>query len=171
MQESSPGDGKSDILRRTGPNEPARLNPPDHSEAPQHEPLEAAYGTDEVSREPEGAADLTEVILPPAEAEAIGLRQTDEREPSEGHATGALADETQAHPEPPSSPRTPGGNRKAAARLAARGARQLPPEHPPTFSDEVGDLDDEIRWLRIQLALKLGLQNAQLTKMLQRFDA
>lgn len=44
------------------------------------------------------------------------------------------------------------------------------PSPPPTFLDEVGSLDDEVRQLRRQLAHKLHLQNIQLKKMLERFD-
>lgn len=42
---------------------------------------------------------------------------------------------------------------------------------PMTFADEVAALDDEIRCLRRQLAEKLLLQNTQLKKMLERYDA
>lgn len=42
---------------------------------------------------------------------------------------------------------------------------------PMTFIDEVAALDEEINQLRRQLAEKLFLQNAQLKKMLERFDA
>jgi len=40
----------------------------------------------------------------------------------------------------------------------------------PIVSNDFQDLDDEIRQLRSQLAKKLRLQNAQLRKMLERFD-
>jgi hypothetical protein len=39
-----------------------------------------------------------------------------------------------------------------------------------SVSSEIIDLDDEIQRLRVQLAEKLILQNAQLQKMLERFD-
>lgn len=39
------------------------------------------------------------------------------------------------------------------------------------FFDEVASLDEDIKQLRIQLARKLHLQNVQLKKMLERFDA
>lgn len=42
------------------------------------------------------------------------------------------------------------------------------PEKP--FYEEVAELDEEIRQLRVQLAHKLRLQNVQLKKMLERFD-
>ena len=40
---------------------------------------------------------------------------------------------------------------------------------PIAFADEVAALDEDIRQLRRQLAIKLSLQNAQLKKLLERF--
>jgi hypothetical protein len=40
----------------------------------------------------------------------------------------------------------------------------------PSFVDEAASVDEEIKRLRTQLAHKLILQNAQLRKMLERFD-
>ncbi|KQV83411.1 hypothetical protein [Rhizobium sp. Root1220] len=45
-----------------------------------------------------------------------------------------------------------------------------PPPQPLTFLEEVVVLDKEIVALKAGLALKLKLQNAQLKKMLERFD-
>ncbi|MFA1677445.1 hypothetical protein ACDY97_33355 [Rhizobium mongolense] len=44
------------------------------------------------------------------------------------------------------------------------------PAQPLTFLQEVAALDEEIAALKATLALKLKLQNAQLKKMLERFD-
>uniref|UniRef100_UPI003F4945A2 hypothetical protein n=1 Tax=Ensifer adhaerens TaxID=106592 RepID=UPI003F4945A2 len=41
----------------------------------------------------------------------------------------------------------------------------------PTFFDEVAALDEQIKHLKGQLAVKLLLQNAQLKRMLERYDA
>ncbi|WP_310865730.1 hypothetical protein [Rhizobium hidalgonense] len=38
------------------------------------------------------------------------------------------------------------------------------------FFDEVASLDEDIKTLKSELAQKLQLQNAQLKKMLKRFD-
>lgn len=54
------------------------------------------------------------------------------------------------------------------------GAKQDEPQRPSPvnpFFDEVGELDDEIKQLKDTLAGKLRLQNAQLKKLLKRFDA
>ncbi|MBD9626320.1 hypothetical protein IB279_25560 [Ensifer sp. ENS06] len=50
------------------------------------------------------------------------------------------------------------------------GGSGVPPP-PMTFFDEMTALDEEIRQLRYRLAEKLLLQNTQLKKMLERFDA
>jgi hypothetical protein len=47
---------------------------------------------------------------------------------------------------------------------------EIRPQAVPEFFDEVVGLDDEIRQLRAALTEKLTLQNAQLRKMLERFD-
>jgi hypothetical protein len=48
---------------------------------------------------------------------------------------------------------------------------EIMPQAVGAFVDEVADLNEEIRQLRTALAGKLSLQNAQLRKMLERFDA
>lgn len=65
-----------------------------------------------------------------------------------------------------SAPRT---RSKKSSNAVAAVPRRLPPR-APTFSDEVVGLDEEIRLLRDQLARKLQHQNAQLRKMLERFE-
>ncbi|MQB34228.1 hypothetical protein DXT93_27435 [Agrobacterium rhizogenes] len=81
------------------------------------------------------------------------------------------------------SPRTPQTKRqarvgKAPAHMDAASTvttRQDQSAQSPsplkTFFDEAVSLDEEIKQLRSQLAQKLLLQNIQLKKMLQRFDA
>ncbi|CAN7550107.1 hypothetical protein LJR255_003911 [Pararhizobium sp. LjRoot255] len=54
----------------------------------------------------------------------------------------------------------------------AEKAEVVPQPSPgvPTVSDDAISLDEEIRLLRDQLARKLQLQNAQLKRMLERFE-
>ncbi|MGK9055387.1 hypothetical protein [Neorhizobium petrolearium] len=61
--------------------------------------------------------------------------------------------------------------RPRRGKTAATG-ETVPPSSPgvPTVSDDAIRLDEEIRLLREQLARKLQLQNAQLKKMLERFQ-
>lgn len=61
--------------------------------------------------------------------------------------------------------------RRKLAKSAEPVEAVLPPSPAaPTVSDETISLDEEIKLLRNQLARKLQLQNAQLKKMLERFE-
>jgi hypothetical protein len=60
--------------------------------------------------------------------------------------------------------------RRRRARQIARAVVAKSSPAVPSVSDETTSLDDEIRELRRQLAGKLSLQNAQLRKMLERFE-
>jgi TolA-binding protein len=62
------------------------------------------------------------------------------------------------------------GRNKAASRTSPVEVIPQPQAGVLTFSDEVQSLDGEIRQLREQLARRLQQQNAQLTKMLERFE-
>jgi hypothetical protein len=64
----------------------------------------------------------------------------------------------------------PAGRVQKPAHLAPREHTQTPPvlSHSTLSNDQM--LDDEIRQLRVQLAEKLTVQNAQLRRMLERFD-
>ncbi|PKA45019.1 hypothetical protein CWR43_04200 [Rhizobium sullae] len=63
---------------------------------------------------------------------------------------------------------------ESAARRGETAARgeAVPPPSPdaPAVSDDAISLDEEIRLLRDQLARKLQPQNAQLKRMLARFE-
>ncbi|MHC2302866.1 hypothetical protein ACVJBD_007133 [Rhizobium mongolense] len=66
-----------------------------------------------------------------------------------------------------------GATRKLRKRgKTAETIEAVPPPSPgvPTVSDDAISLDEEIRLLRNQLARKLQLQNAQLKRMLERFE-
>ncbi|MBY3101175.1 hypothetical protein HFO69_26270 [Rhizobium laguerreae] len=66
-----------------------------------------------------------------------------------------------------------GATRKRSTRgKKAAGGEAVPPPSPgvPAVSDDAIRLDEEIRLLRDQLARKLQLQNAQLKRMLERFE-
>lgn len=59
--------------------------------------------------------------------------------------------------------------RGLAKKIATVGGRSQRAEAVPKISDEIS-LDQEIKMLRIELIGKLRLQNAQLKKMLERFE-
>ena len=66
-----------------------------------------------------------------------------------------------------------GATRKRSTRgKKAAGGEAVPSPAPtvPAVSDDAIRLDEEIRLLRDQLARKLQLQNAQLKRMLERFE-
>ncbi|WEZ85573.1 hypothetical protein P6U16_26450 (plasmid) [Rhizobium sp. 32-5/1] len=69
----------------------------------------------------------------------------------------------------PSAKVAPGKRRGRTKKIATVEGVEQPAEVIPKISDEIG-LDQEIRMLRIQLTSKLRLQNAQLKKMLERFE-
>lgn len=71
---------------------------------------------------------------------------------------------------------SPSTRKRAARRRVDRGGTaqpdtfELAPAQRGGPHDSARELDHEIRQLRLQLAQKLELQNAQLRKMLERFD-
>lgn len=92
-------------------------------------------------------------------------------------------DDHMALPEPAGPPRPPPTKRQrrsqktSASDVAVADAVEYgdgdssAPQPPMTFVDEMTALDEDIRQLRRRLAEKLLLQNMQLKKMLERFDA
>ncbi|TCU07561.1 hypothetical protein [Rhizobium sullae] len=90
-------------------------------------------------------------------------------------ADPALSDEagTAEHDALKPSQTGEGATRKRSTRgQKAAGGEAVPPPSPavPAVSDDAIRLDEEIRLLRDQLARKLQLQNAQLRRMLERFE-
>ncbi|NOV19168.1 hypothetical protein E5S70_24315 [Ensifer adhaerens] len=113
-----------------------------------------------------------------SEEAAIGLRRTADIEcgsPSEA-AESVLSDNVNASEDQAPKPSSHSG--EAATRKRSKWAKatkaigDAPPPAPtaPVASDHVLSLDEEIRLLRDQLARKLRLQNAQLKRMLERFE-
>lgn len=131
--------------------------------------------------------------LPPPAAEAAN-----EVNEAAAKADPVLADENEAPPatfvdeqhaddqgddaeRAPSSQPLPQKVKRRIKKTSVRRARAVVPidgvdegsfvAQPRTFKEEVADLDDEVRMLRRQLAQKLRVQNEQLKKLLERFDA
>lgn len=98
---------------------------------------------------------------------------------SSSGAEATLGSGNEIHPRPGSaSLKKPQARAKRARAVPIAkgegGAKQDEPQRPSSvnpFFDEVGELDDEIKQLKDTLAGKLRLQNAQLKKLLKRFDA
>lgn len=94
---------------------------------------------------------------------AVDISASEDRE---NVVTGA-ADGAKLQQAAASGPRNQRGRGKKAGKVEVASEAS---ENVPTVSDEATRLDDEIRDLRMQLKGKLQLQNAQLKKMLERFE-
>lgn len=91
-------------------------------------------------------------------------RQVDPAQVMAG-AGGQLADTELENSAPAPAKR----NRRVKKVDAVAGGAEIPPA-AQSATDKMTSVDDEIRQLRFQLAHKLRLQNAQLKKMLERFE-
>ena len=130
------------------------------------------------------ATDASEVdasvpALPTADGKEHSAEAIDKREQVATGVTGLAPANEPAEPSsiPPERPskvaRKVRVNRTAKHPAAAD--KEPAPRSPPVVSanplfDEAANLDDDIKQLRDQLAQKLRLQNAQLRKMLERFE-
>jgi hypothetical protein len=157
-------------------------------------PAEAREGS--IERDAETTAIESEAeqasALPLDSTEAVGRPDHDDTPPVDLVATTrdevrqssaevhALVRENATSKKSPRTPQTkrPARARKARADMDAAStvtARQDQSAKSPsplkTFFDDGVSLDEEIKQLRSQLAQKLHLQNMQLKKLLQRFDA
>lgn len=110
------------------------------------------------------------VVQPGAEG---AFPPSDERTTIDDHALL----NTRAHPSKPRSrPRKARARTALPTNVVSEGVKHghensSNAQSAPSFLDEVFELNEEIDRLRHQLADKLVLQNAQLEKMLKRFDA
>nr|CAD6437915.1 hypothetical protein REQ54_04362 [Rhizobium sp. Q54] len=135
---------------------PAGLAPPyqDPSDAVSAE----TASVDETGAQIDGTVDGSRAFIP-----AVGGSASDRK----GVAVTAAHDAMQAEP----AAEGPARKQKAISksnRPAVVGAQVF--EGPRTPSDETIRLDEEIKVLRGQLAIRLKIQNAQLKKMLERFN-
>lgn len=133
---------RTDHLLGTNVNEP--------SEATSHLPSEPAVNRPEVTIE---RPDPTPVAIAPATLGDVEALSSPGKNRSKRIKPGSVQVGTQTPLKPIDDPRV--------VSLPAR---------PLTFLEEVAVLDEEIAALKADLALKLKLQNAQLKKMLERFD-
>ena len=120
-----------------------------------------------VSVNPDHAEEAASALDRPADIE--GARREEAADP-------ALSDEADiaAHAAPNAFRVGEGQTRKRSTRdkKAKTIAVVLPrPPSVPIASDDAINLDEEIRLLRDQLARKLQMQNAQLKRMLERFES
>jgi hypothetical protein len=133
----------------------------------------------ETSRlEPDAVASAIETEAPVAEAPAVaaGLEEpaalpTSQQPEEEASApTQTEAAETLVKPEPARRRKVKPIAEPAASANQTDEVAPAVAVGPKSFTDEMADLDTEVDALRRQLAKKLIEQNAQLRKMLARFD-
>lgn len=112
------------------------------------------------------------------EVEAVhdaGEAQTPDLDDTNPSPVETDAPATTAKPQRKPPAKRQGSAKRTAADVAAKNtaaqerSAQASPSRDPFF-DEVASLDEDIRKLRSELAQKLHRQNAQLKKMLERFD-
>jgi len=115
----------------------------------------------------------TLALLPRDENEFSEAGEAEPDRPRMDDIASAPANEVGASSQPKTSRRAKQSGKPVAETAVITGdgqsAHQLPSRGSAYF-DDVAGLNDEIRQLRAALARKLSSQNAQLRKMLERFD-
>lgn len=159
-------------------------------EATSPEPVEVTTdktpnsGDRSVQGEPQSADQFDTIMTGPvhsAEAGSSAQRRVDLESPMLVDAAGAaLSDDAHFTATPTYDALTSSSSRKRPsakqkrrqASNAIKSVEVVPhlPTSVPTFSGEAQSLDEEIKLLRDQLARKLQRQNAQLKRMLERFE-
>ncbi|TAU38947.1 hypothetical protein ELI43_31055 (plasmid) [Rhizobium leguminosarum] len=166
QEHGSTDDVKPDVLAIAKPTETVADNGLNAADTPvdekpvAYEQSEAASADLDHSEETASGVDGT--------ADIEGARPVEAADPALSGDAG-----TAAHDAPKPSQTAEGATRKRSrqGKTEARGeAVPLPSPGVPAVSDDAIGLDEEIRLLRDQLARKLQLQNAQLKRMLERFE-
>ncbi|WP_105439423.1 hypothetical protein [Neorhizobium sp. T25_13] len=166
QEHGSTDDVKPDILAIAKPTETVADNGLNTADPPVDEKPVAYEQSEAVSADPDHSEETASGVHGTADIEGAG--------PVEA-ADPALSDDagTAAHDAPKPSQASEGATRKRSIRgKKAAGGEAVPPPAPtvPAVSDDAIRLDEEIRLLRDQLARKLQLQNAQLKRLLERFE-
>ncbi|MBY5474675.1 hypothetical protein GFM09_28505 [Rhizobium leguminosarum bv. viciae] len=165
-QEQGPTDDvQPNVLAITKPTETSAdngltVNAPVDEEPVAHEQSEA------VSADPDHSVDTASSLYGKADSEDSGPAQA---------ADPALSDDAATVARDAGTPLQTGEGATRKRRKLAKSAEPveavLPPSPAaPAVLDDTISLDEEIKLLRDQLARKLRLQNAQLKRMLERFE-
>ncbi|CAN7660197.1 hypothetical protein [Neorhizobium tomejilense] len=166
QEHGSTDDVKPDVLAIAKPTETAADNGLNTADPLVDEKPVAYEQSEAVSADPDHSEETASGVHGTAAIEGAG---------PVGAADPALSDKagTAAHDAPKLFQTGEGATRKRSIRgKKAAGGEAVPSPAPtvPTVSDDAIRLDEEIRLLRDQLARKLQLQNAQLKRMLERFE-
>ncbi|WP_026186906.1 hypothetical protein [Ensifer sp. BR816] len=129
------------------------------------------------SDQAKGDDDVAPALTPPIYAEEAQTPARLETDNSDAEVTSLApkSTNTRSQRKPRKKHRKRGKRAKAdlavQSAAAAKDRRSVqPPSSRDLFFHEVAILDEEIKTLRIELAQRLHLQNAQLKKMLERFE-
>ncbi|OWV72337.1 hypothetical protein ATY76_05760 [Rhizobium sp. R339] len=117
-----------------------------------------------ISSETESVYDAGAASEPPVDAEEVQSPAPADRRPPH---VEAVKSGTGAKPQRKPPAKRQGSAKRTQADVVAKSPAASSRD---PFFDDVASLDEEIRALRSELAQKLHRQNAQLKKMLERFD-
>lgn len=161
QDDSTIGDLKPEVLAIEGPTETTGEESLYIADQSAGEKPQTVDRSDAVPAEPEQSGESRDV-LDNVESDSATVEQTSDPVLSDVGVSTAKVEET-------------GDAARSDRRLRAKKVEtvvvvsQTSPA-APSVSDEMVSLDAEITVLRVQLASKLRLQNAQLKKMLERFE-
>lgn len=166
QEHGSTDDVKPEVLAIAKPTETAGDNGLNAADRPGDEETVAHDRSAAASAAPDHSEETASSVHGTADIE--GDRPLDAADPALSDGAG-----TAARDAPKLSQTGEGATRKRRKMAkSAEPAEAVSPPSPgvPTVSDDAISLDEEIRLLRDQLARKLQLQNAQLKRMLERFE-
>jgi hypothetical protein len=166
QEHGSTDDIKPDVLAIAKPTETAADNGLNAVDPPVDEKPVAYEQSEAVSADPDHSEKTASGIHDTADIE--DARSAEPADPALSDDAATVA----RHALKPSQTGE-GATRKRSKRgKTAEPIEAVPPPSPgvPAVSDDAIRLDEEIRLLRDQLARKLQLQNAQLKRMLERFE-
>lgn len=166
QEHGSTDDVKPDPLAIAKPTETAADNVLNAPEPPVGENPVADEQSEAVSADPDHTVDTASSLYGKADSEDAGPAQA---------ADPALSDDAATVARDAGTPLQNGEGATRTRRKLAKSAEPvetvLPPSPAaPAVLDDTISLDEEIKLLRDQLARKLRLQNAQLKRMLERFE-
>ncbi|CDZ73497.1 Hypothetical protein NGAL_HAMBI2610_51290 [Neorhizobium galegae bv. orientalis] len=159
-------DVKPDVLAIAKPTETVADNGSNAADPPVDEKPVAYEQSEAVLAEPDHSEETASGVNGTADIESAG--PVEAADPALSDDAGAVA-----HGVLKPSHTGEGATRKRSRRgKKTELIEAVPPPSPgvPAVSDDAISLDEEIRLLRTQLASKLQLQNAQLKRMLERFE-
>ncbi|WP_027681796.1 hypothetical protein [Rhizobium leguminosarum] len=166
QEHGSTDDVKPDVLAIAKPTETAVKNELDATDRPADEKPVLHGHSAAVSVDPDRDEEVASSVDDATDVESATLdKAADPASSNEVDIAAHAAPEAFQVPEGQTTKRSMRGTKAKTIAVV------LPPSPGvPTASDDALSLDEEIRLLRDQLARKLQMQNAQLKRMLERFE-